>query len=82
MTLAEKLESLRKGSETRIPAEARAIMHRATEDLRKSGIAERVVKIGQEAPAFSLPNQRGEMVSSQALLANGPLVVSFYRGVW
>ncbi len=82
MTLAEKLESLRKGAEARIPAEARAIMHRAIEDLGKAGIAEGVVKIGQKAPAFSLPNQRGEMVSSQALLANGPLVVSFYRGVW
>jgi hypothetical protein len=82
MTLAEKLESLKKGAETRFSAEAWTTMHRATEDLRKSGIAERVVNIGQKAPAFGLPNQRGEMVSSQALLANGPLVVSFYRGVW
>jgi hypothetical protein len=82
MALAEKLESIRKAAETRIPAEARAIMHRATEDLRASGIAERVVKVGQKAPAFSLPNQRGEIVSSRALLADGPLVVSFYRGVW
>jgi hypothetical protein len=26
-------------------------------------------------------NQRGEQVRSEALLAKGPLVVSFYRGV-
>ena len=82
MNLKQKLEALRNAAETRIPAEARAIMHRATEDLRRSGIVDRVVKVGQKAPTFELLNQRGDRVSSQALLAKGPLVVSFYRGVW
>jgi peroxiredoxin len=57
-------------------------MHRATEDLRRSGIFNRVVKVGQKAPNFELLNQRGEQVRSEALVAKGPLVVSFYRGVW
>ena len=82
MNLKQRLEALRKASETRIPAEAQAIMHRATEDLRRSGILNRVVKVGQKAPTFELLNQRAERVSSEALLAKGPLVVSFYRGLW
>ena len=82
MDLKQRLEALRKSSETRIPAEAQAIMHRATEDLRGSGILNRLVKVGQKTPAFELLNQRGERVSSAELLAKGPLVLSFYRGVW
>lgn len=82
MNLKQRLETLRKASETRIPEEARAIMHRATEDLRRSGIANRVVKVGEKAPTFELSNPRGEQVRSEALLAKGSLVVSFYRGVW
>jgi hypothetical protein len=82
MSLKQRLEALRKASETRIPAEAQAIMHRATEDLRRSGIVNRVLKVGQKASNFELLNQRGEQVRSEALLAKGPLVVSFYRGVW
>jgi peroxiredoxin len=57
-------------------------MHRATEDLRHSGIIERVLKIGDRVPEFALPNAQGQIVSSAKLLEKGPLVVSFYRGVW
>ena len=82
MSLGQKLDALRNAAQTKIPAEARAIMHRATDDLRRSGIADRVIKVGQTAPAFELLNQRREPVSSRSLLARGPLVVSVYRGVW
>ena len=82
MNLKQRLEALRKASETRIPAEAQAIMHRATEDLRRSGIVDSVLRVNEKAPNFELLNQRGEQVRSEALLAKGPLIVSFYRGVW
>ena len=82
MTLKEKLDAMRERSETRIPPEALAIMHRATDDVRQSGILDRVLKPGDEAPAFSLPNAEGKTIRSADLLARGPLVVSFYRGVW
>jgi hypothetical protein len=58
------------------------IMHRATDELRESGIAGRVLRPGTPAPKFSLANAGGEMRHSAELLARGPLVVSFYRGVW
>jgi hypothetical protein len=82
MNLSQRLDAIRKASDTRIPAAAAAIMHRATDDLRRSGILDRVVKVGQKAPSFELLNQRGDPVSSGALLAKGSLVVTFYRGVW
>jgi len=41
-----------------------------------------VIKLGSPIPEFVLPNTRGEMVSSAELHGKGPLVVTFYRGVW
>ncbi len=82
MSLADKLAATRAASATRIPPEKAAIMHRATDDLRRSGIMDRIVKVGSAAPAFALANHDGGRVASAELLARGPLVVSFFRGSW
>jgi len=82
MTLQDKLNAYKAQFESTLPPEAIAIMHRATDDLRHSGIMERVLKIADHAPEFALPNAQGQIVSSAQLLEKGPLVVSFYRGVW
>ena len=82
MTLQDKLNEYKAQFESTLPPEAIAIMHRATDDLRHSGIMERVLKIADHAPEFALPNSQGQLVSSAQLLEKGPLVVSFYRGVW
>lgn len=82
MSLAEKLEATRAASAGRIPPERAAIMHRATEDLRKSGIMDRIVKAGASAPTFELAKHDGRRVSSADLNAAGPIVVSFFRGSW
>ena len=58
------------------------VMHRATRELIASGQAQRVKKAGDAAPEFLLRDPDGKPVSSRDLLARGPLVVSFYRGVW
>jgi peroxiredoxin len=57
-------------------------MQRATAELIESGQAQRARKAGEAAPAFALRDGDGHVVSSRDLLAKGPLVVSFYRGVW
>ena len=57
-------------------------MHRATDDLRHSGILDRIVQVGSPAPAFELANHDGRRVASAELLARGPIVVSFFRGSW
>ena len=65
-----------------VPAAVIATMDRATNELIASGAAGRALKAGDQAPAFALPSQDGTLVDSRDLLARGPLVVSFYRGVW
>jgi hypothetical protein len=82
MTLAETLQGIRDASAKRIPPERAAVLHRATEELRASGIMERVIKVGDPLPAFALPNSYGQEVRSADLLAKGPLVVTFFRGSW
>lgn len=82
MTLQKKIDQVKAGVENQIPPKALAVMHRETEDLINSGITDRVLKKGDEFPAFLLPDQNREAVSSMALLEKGPLVVSFYRGIW
>jgi peroxiredoxin len=57
-------------------------MNRATAELIESGQAQRAKKAGDVAPEFTLLDPEGKEVSSRDLLARGPLVVSFYRGVW
>jgi peroxiredoxin len=54
----------------------------STRQLLASGIGERCVSLGGLMPAFTLPSANGREVASAALLASGPLVVSFYRGSW
>jgi hypothetical protein len=82
MSLAETLQKLRQGAEERIPAPARSRMHQATEELRHSQIMAGVFKAGNILPPFRLPNWHGTEISSRELLAEGNLVITFYRGVW
>ena len=82
MSLKEKLDATRAASTARRPPEQRAIMERATDDLRASGILRKVAAVGQIATPFVAPNYDGRTVSSSELLARGPLVVSFFRGAW
>src|SRR5579871_4406952 len=57
-------------------------MHRATDELIASGAADLAKKAGDLAPSFKLQDPDGREVSSEELLAQGPLIVTFYRGVW
>jgi len=82
MSLEDNLAAIRETAKTRQPAEVRAVMQKAIEDLRASGIMDRVAKAGTLAPDFTLPNVAGQPVSLAALRAPGPVVLSFYRGRW
>jgi peroxiredoxin len=87
MTLQAKLDAFKADFEAgkppyNVPPAVIEMMHRATAELINSGIATRALKAGDKAPAFTLKDPDGIEVSSADLLAKGPLVVSFYRGVW
>jgi hypothetical protein len=62
------------------PPEIVSILKRGNEIVKASGAAG--LQIGERAPDFALPNQRGETVRLSDRLSRGPVVLSFYRGVW
>src|ERR1700733_13881578 len=87
MSLQAKLDAFKADFEAgkppyNVPYSVIETMHRATAELEASGAVERAKKVGDEAPAFTLKDPEGNVVSSRELLAKGPLIVSFYRGVW
>ena len=82
MTLQVKLDDMKRNFEATAPPEALAIMHSATRSLLQSGIMNGVLRVGDHAPDFTLTDHNGKEVNSVDSLAKGPLVVSFYRGIW
>lgn len=87
MTLQNRLDAFKADFKSgkppfNAPAHIHPIMARATEALIASGAAGRALKAGDRAPEFTLESPDGTPLSSADLLAHGPLVVSFYRGVW
>jgi peroxiredoxin len=87
MALQDRLDALKADFESgRFPLkptkQALDLMRRATDELIASAQAQRARNAGDMAPEFTLSDPDGKPVSSRQLLARGPLVVSFYRGVW
>ena len=86
-SLQERLDEFRKAFESgappyKAPHEAIETMHRATAELKETGIESDALKVGDRAPGFTLFNQDHIEVASADLLRQGPLVVSFFRGHW
>ncbi len=87
MSLQDKLDAFKADFEAgkppySVPRSVIDTMHRATAELTASGAAERALKAGDQAPEFILKDPEGQTVSSAELLQQGPLVLTFYRGVW
>lgn len=82
MALQDKLDAIRTQFSGKAPPSVIAAMEKATAELVATGQATRALKVGDRAPAFTLPGPDGKDVASHDLLARGPLVLTFYRGVW
>ncbi|HSN21555.1 MAG TPA: peroxiredoxin-like family protein [Usitatibacter sp.] len=87
MSLQEKLSAFKAQFQSgrppfdAVPPAAHEIMQRATDALVASGAVQRVPRAGP-APGFELQDANGATVRLADLLAHGPVVLSFYRGVW
>jgi hypothetical protein len=86
-SLQSRLDEFKKAFESgappyNAPQEALETMHRATAELKASGLEDSALKVGDRAPEFSLFNQDHVKVNSADLLRQGPIVVSIFRGHW
>ena len=81
-TLKEKLEAHKKVFLTKVNDEILSIVGAAGGALAETVPNRKTPAVGDKLPAFSLVGASGSTVASDQLLANGPLVVTFFRGMW
>ena len=82
MSLRDELGAVLELAQQNLPEDVVNSMRRALQGLVDSGLAERALGVGAGAPRFSLVSASGMQVALEELLADGPVVVTFYRGRW
>jgi peroxiredoxin len=82
MTLQDKLDDITAQTRNLVQPERLEQNERAIAELFASGIEDKLLKPGDVAPAFALPDANGKLVRSADLLALGSLVTCFFRGRW
>ncbi len=82
MGLTEEINDLKQQLGKDIPREILEEIGQFIQGLVGSGIEKTCRQAGDKVVSFHLPNVSGKMVSSGDILAKGPMVLSFYRGVW
>jgi len=51
-------------------------------EVSDSGIINKALQVGNQAPDFELSNAKGKLVNLRDQLTNGPVVLTWYRGGW
>jgi len=80
--LQDQLDDITTNTRTLVQPDRLAIGERAVEELFATGIEDRILQVGAQAPSFALPDFSGKIVRSADLLALGPLIINFFRGRW
>ena len=78
----KELDELREKSSKAAPPDRLRIYEQGIEEVRKSGVIDKALKVGDRAPDFELPDANGKKVKLSELLGRGPVVVTWYRGGW
>lgn len=81
--LQSQLDEITARTRGLVQPERLAVTDAAVQDLLATGIENRALQTGADAPPFALQDaSSGKTVRSQDLLALGPLVIKFFRGRW
>jgi peroxiredoxin len=82
MSLADQTRKLTEDFIGSQPEETQATIQQAFETIMAADFGAHALGTGDTARDFELPNVRGGTTRLSALLADGPVVLSFYRGGW
>jgi peroxiredoxin len=80
--LQDQLDEITANTRHLVQAERLAVGERAVAELFATGIEDRILPVGAQAPAFALKGANSKMVRSEDMLSLGPLVIKFFRGRW
>ena len=82
-SLQDQLDRITQNTRALVQPERLAISEQLVSKLFNTGIEDRILPVGAQAPSFTLEDARtGKPVNSTDLLALGPLVINFFRGRW
>jgi peroxiredoxin len=81
-SLQAKLDDQKARFDEQAPAEMTGDFEAAIAEIRASGILKQALAVGDTAVDFTLPSADGDSVMLSALLADGPVVLNWYRGGW
>ena len=80
--LQAELDTLKSQFEQRASRETIDAFEKGIRDVEALGVLDQAKNTGDAAPMFKLSNAAGETVSLESILAQGPAIVTFYRGSW
>ncbi len=80
--LQQQLDEVLAQARSQLPADLLKDLSSPIEQLIMSDAAKKALKEGAQAPNFTLPDALGNAVTLSHLLAQGPVVITFYRGEW
>ena len=80
--LQPKLDEMKEKFNASAPAELKATFEDGVDKVNTSGVMESALKPGAKAPDFTLSDHAGNPVRLADLLAEGPVVLTWYRGGW
>jgi peroxiredoxin len=82
LSLQDQLDEITHNTRQLVQADRLAIGEKAVTELFETGIEDRILPVGVQAPEFALQDSNGKLVRSRDLLDLGPLIIKFFRGRW
>jgi peroxiredoxin len=80
--LSEELQTLSMEVEQQVTPRLQQVLHQSVESLRRQQASERSLQVGDTVSDFVLKDQRQRSVRLYDQLAQGPVVLTFFRGGW
>lgn len=81
-TLNDNIQDIIQEFRDVLPAEVNNLIEQGAGEISSLPIIEHAKKIGVTVKDFTLPNRNEEQKSLSKYLTKGPVVITFYRGVW
>lgn len=81
-TLASQLSAVAEGVNKNAPAPVVAAIKESIAQIKSTFDKSTAIQPGATLPSFKLSNAVGKEITSESLLAKGPLLITFYRGEW
>lgn len=82
MSYAEQYKQIVNNFIAGLSPEAQQTVAKSFEEIMGSEVGIKALKEGDTAINFNLPNAKGDQSQLSELLAQGPVVLNFYRGGW